>query len=765
MKKLIVSACVALIAALNVVAGKIWEIYPDVREGKTGPEQLLEAFDGLSSGDTVLIHEGEYDLTSIKMSDSTHLTVSQPCTICGDTDGHWDDKVLFTGTLQAIGLTADVAVRISGITFYGFALGANKGVVAFKEYYDATSDSHGDECYLTNCVIRSCTANTCAGIYRGYAKDCLIENNVAGQESIGENTRLDDCVARGNKATSYYGIYDSVGLYNCVFSNNVGYSYGGCVNFHGTTYPSSCQPCVISNCLFQSNENGNNYGAAIGLGNVSDSMAPRIMDCVFRDGKRYSAGSAASVPSCGSAIGMTDQGGYFTMHIDRCLFDSNRMPSSPVLLGSRKESIFVVNDCVFTNNYSTGHAGAVLYRGSGVFSNCVFTANQSDGGQNGGVGGFDSGYSGKFVNCVFDSNNAYKGGALYYSAGSTGLVENCVFTNNFAMYNGGAVYCAQGASAEFAGCTFTGSSLTNPKNPAADPLGGAAAYGGWHTNCTFTANTCSAGSALTQGTAVGCRFSKNRNGSTTGPVVKSRLVCCDIADGAIWQCSLDRCKIHDCGSEASPYCVFFGANWATNCLITAGKGSWGIYYRSADAYTSDKATYVPEEGPTAVGEYVNCTFTENTYNTKYRLICYDAATVYSNRFENCIFWRNHSEFRFDGPINDFGLYRNGLGGCAVGLLKNCIVGKFVDTDVPYVDLGGNLIGEEYDPLFAKDTNPAKYEYWSPLRSSPAVNHVTAEPWMLDAVDLGGKPRLCREKCDIGCYEYQFSNKGFVIFFR
>ena len=194
MKKLIVSACVALIAALNVVAGKIWEVYPDVKEGKTGPEQLLEAFGGLSSGDTVLIHEGEYDLTSIKMSDSTHLTVSQPCTICGDTDGHWDDKVLFTGTLQAIGLTADVAVKISGITFYGFALGANKGVVAFKEYYDATSDSHGDECYLTNCVIRSCTANTCAGIYRGYAKDCLIENNVAGQESIGENTRLDDCV-------------------------------------------------------------------------------------------------------------------------------------------------------------------------------------------------------------------------------------------------------------------------------------------------------------------------------------------------------------------------------------------------------------------------------------------------------------------------------------------------------------------------------------------------------------------------------------------
>ncbi|GAA5220501.1 hypothetical protein GCM10025777_11310 [Membranihabitans marinus] len=108
-----------------------------------------------------------------------------------------------------------------------------------------------------------------------------------------------------------------------------------------------------------------------------------------------------------------------------------------------------IENCVFESN-SAKFGGAIYNSGNeGVSSpklvNCVFTSNtvESIGGAilNDGTEGVSTP---KLVNCVFTSNTAGSDGGAIYNSGREGVsspkLVNCVFTSNTAGSDGGAIY-------------------------------------------------------------------------------------------------------------------------------------------------------------------------------------------------------------------------------------------------------------------------------------------------------------------------------------
>ena len=108
-KLAVLLAVVATSAALPLHAATTWTCYPEITNGMTGPEQITNALTQLASGDTILVKPGTYDFTGISMRTdnftkdgvtyviTNHLTRNINFTLKGDTSGHWDDSVVFTG--------------------------------------------------------------------------------------------------------------------------------------------------------------------------------------------------------------------------------------------------------------------------------------------------------------------------------------------------------------------------------------------------------------------------------------------------------------------------------------------------------------------------------------------------------------------------------------------------------------------------------------------------------------------------------------------
>jgi len=112
-----------------------------------------------------------------------------------------------------------------------------------------------------------------------------------------------------------------------------------------------------------------------------------------------------------------------------------------------------IYNCLFTNNATTGHGGAVClnaqWNKSGIISNCTFIANRSTAGSGGALYVPFSTFSGANAyairNCSFITNSAsLHGGAAYIVGNGKPIISvtDCIFSNNVAgtSGNGGAVY-------------------------------------------------------------------------------------------------------------------------------------------------------------------------------------------------------------------------------------------------------------------------------------------------------------------------------------
>jgi predicted outer membrane repeat protein len=109
-------------------------------------------------------------------------------------------------------------------------------------------------------------------------------------------------------------------------------------------------------------------------------------------------------------------------------------------------------DCSFQGNAS-GAGGGGFYSYSfdnSILTGCTFSGNRSEGG--GGMY-FETSYA-QLNDCVFDSDSASTGGALFIALWSSPGISDCLFTGNKAEpYSGGAIACWQ-SSPYILGSTF-----------------------------------------------------------------------------------------------------------------------------------------------------------------------------------------------------------------------------------------------------------------------------------------------------------------------
>lgn len=143
------------------------------------------------------------------------------------------------------------------------------------------------------------------------------------------------------------------------------------------------------------------------------------------------------------------------------------------------------------NNSNNGYGGGMYnYNSSPGIRNCIFSSNTASGGgaiynKNGSAPGIN--------NCIFSSNSAFSGGAIYNDSSSSPGITNCTFNSNTAESYGGAIYNKDSTfSAIISYCTFN-------NNISSAGVGGAVYASGKNiaiSNCTFNNNRANAASGV-----------------------------------------------------------------------------------------------------------------------------------------------------------------------------------------------------------------------------------------------------------------------------
>ena len=702
-----------------------WTVYPDVTDGMTGPQQITNALTKLASGDTILVKPGTYDFTGISMRTdnytnggityviTNHLYRNIAFTLKGETSGHWDDAVIFTGNGRFCDLKYSIKTcQFNNITFDGFdcqrypcggSYESRGGALRLDNSTDAAQTA-------SNCVFRNCSAYIGGAVNGGTLVDCICTNNYCSNSGGATvNSRFYRCRVVFNRSDGWNGgAYSHLGCFDTYFEGNTAYS--GAAMRHGNY--------VCSNSTFVANV-AQNAGGAI---HVDGSPIKEIINCTF-------IGNVAT--NAGGAVYLTSK---FFPKIQGCTFTGNS----------------VVNASKTDANYGGGAIYSVASSEANTVSNCTFVGNWTLRNPGGAV------VNGVYEDCAFVSNRVERitdGGACWFS-NPTGAVRRCMFFDNMVVTNGygGAVYAKTSIP-------VTDSAFTNNY---AWSYGGAVLKG-FCTNCTFTGNMAVyRGGALSEGEAVDCVFRDNRkydrvNGTRGthyeyggGCAYKSNLIRCDFTDGAFWKCSLTDCTIHDAVNSIAP-CVFYEENWVTNCLVSDCSGlSYGMFFR----YLYRPGTASDYRGAIR-GSVVNCTFADNAVTTEGMFYCSNAAHKTNDfDFVNCIFHNNKVK---GGAVADLsGNVERPV------TFQNCLYGVS-DGTLLWEDKGGNIVCA--DPKFAKNFKNGSYPYYMPKPNSPAIDAGALADWMSATTDLSGTNRVLNAKVDIGCYESFIPFIGAAIIFR
>jgi hypothetical protein len=161
---------------------------------------------------------------------------------------------------------------------------------------------------------------------------------------------------------------------------------------------------------------------------------------------------------------------------------------------------------------ASGLNSAVVTCNSGEGATTIiegFTVTGGGGSATNGGGMFNTGSSPTVTNCIFTSNNAYRGGGMLNDQNSFPTVTNCIFTSNTGTYGGG-MYNAYGSNSTVTNCTF--------ENNNAPWFGGGMDNDHYAsptvTNCTFIGNGSGFGGGMFNGdhsspTVVNCTFTDN----------------------------------------------------------------------------------------------------------------------------------------------------------------------------------------------------------------------------------------------------------------
>lgn len=792
-------ACGAAVLTSVATAATTWTVSPELTDGMTGAQQITNAVIQAANGDTIALAAGTYDMTDVFMKEETykagkaagddvhvrtHVYTDKTLHFVGASTDHWDGQVKLTGNGRFFFATKKSDCTFEHLTFDGFLAADNWQTQLYDISKSASVGNDNNACaagaivasggVATNCVFMNCRAWTGGAVARLTVWDCRFYKNTSGRcGGAGFNITPYGCLFEENEAKQQAGAiwWPVSGCTDCTFVGNKAAGDGGAVL--------TAADNVIERCTFSNNVSTANNGGAVQLRPRS-----KILSCRFENNAVESANcKGGAVYGANSAD--TQNGGREACFRD-CVFIGNHASYGGAVYDGQQgdNAPAALSGCVFSNNYATVLAGALC---SGAATNCIFFGNYAKDGNGGAVASEATSARHDLYHCTFTSNylaKATSGSTVIYGAavyeGIDGTrVDGCVFEGNYSKENN-------------AGHVFQGKSLI--------------------VNCAFTNNyskqnglvrfaTCSntvffgnesiqnSGGILYGGTAIDCSFVGNKRYDTFyklvtggtdgapnanvqgGDARESTLIRCDLDGGNIYHCYLQDCHIHDC-TNIGTYCVFYGNNVATNCLISnIRRGSHnvtkmrGIWYNWTDASAD---TWGPGRA-----EFVNCTFADCETNPDGAYLASFYTTVKDSGLRsvylaNCLFYNNRLKSA-SGDLADLRLYdANGL--CTISY-TNCVFGVAPSLGNvgkgTLVDLGGNrVIAPDAFGILKGEKATAKGVPDYTLRwGSPARGLGDASIIPVGAKDLAGNDRVRDGKVDPGCYECWLDPLGMTLLIR
>ena len=191
-----------------------------------------------------------------------------------------------------------------------------------------------------------------------------------------------------------------------------------------------------------------------------------------------------------------------------CIFTNNVFANSPV----RTHLSVAATNCVFSGNANTetsiNGGGAISGVANLSCENCVFTDNRTTGWyggailMNGGVFAIDRcSFVGNNETVTYNRNDGCGGGAVSVIGSATGYIRNCLFVSNSCStpigkntrsYGGGAIYVSGASTAvSIENCTLSGNSVSDTSGSTTSDIGGALLVASGTvgvTNCVFHEN-------------------------------------------------------------------------------------------------------------------------------------------------------------------------------------------------------------------------------------------------------------------------------------
>ncbi|MBI3985482.1 MAG: right-handed parallel beta-helix repeat-containing protein, partial [Lentisphaerae bacterium] len=396
----------------------------------------------------------------------------------------------------------------------------------------------------------------------------------------------------------------------------------------------------------------------------------------------------------------------------------------------------VLDGFTVTNGYVTGadYGGGVFING-GTIQNCTISGNLADGNDSDGYGGGVFLYSGGTIqNCTISGNYAggsffpvlggsffpgYGGGVYLYAGGT---IQNCTISGNSAggPFNngyGGGVHLYSGGTIQ--NCTINDN--TAGGYFGFDFLAPSDGYGagvylhtdGMIQNCTISGNGAwksGGGISVNGGTVRNCTISGNGAWNSGGGLI--------IGGGTVQACTISG---NDAGYFGAGVCVNGGT--VRNCAISGNMVGGDDFGDGGGVFVWD-------------GIVQNCTISGNVAETGY-----GGVTAVGGTVRNCIVYYNHTSDNYNGDVSgdiSYSCIGTNIGG--VGNITN---------EPQFVSLG---TGDRADPV------PVDFRLQP---TSPCINTGTNQPWMTNAGDLDGKPRIICGVVDMGAYE-GFNANAFLI---
>ena len=373
--------------------------YPPFDSWANAATNIQEAFDYAADGDTVLVTNGDYFV-------STQINLAVSITF---------ESVNGPGATRIIAVSNRCLAVTAPATIDGFS---------FTNGYVNAAPVQG--------------AGLLAAVTGAVIRNCRFENNYTGANGqggglwLGPSGTVENCMFSRNRADVGGGLFASNGLAlaGCTFTGNWTSAGSG-----GGAYATG--NATVTNCDFIANQAGTGTSSQGGGGfcTWSSSATTRIANCRFLRNNSKEQGGAVTLRFGGT--------------IADCVFLANTATNEggAVYLDNTN---CVIQGCELSQNVCLGGGGAIY--GRSLVADCRVVSNRAANG--GGLYGLNTM---RIERTLVQSNWAGTGGGVYGSGAV--MARNALVVDNTATNRGGGFYLASQALLE--NCTVAANSATS----------------------------------------------------------------------------------------------------------------------------------------------------------------------------------------------------------------------------------------------------------------------------------------------------------------